>query len=318
MRHPRVAALLFGAPDAGSFVSAGERGLERAAAELGLSIDIHHCPDTAAESRLRILREIAGANPDLVVVHGGQGEAPVATLAPETRRVCFAVSQGSIVGENIASYEVRLEESAFLAGVFAGRSSRSGVVGHLSGERVRPGLKGRAAFAAGLRHARPEARLLTSFCGEQHDASLAERYASAQMAAGADIVFTMLGTGRQGVIAACRAHRARQIGDGVDWCAIAPDVFIASALADVSWGPYQAVTDFAAGRFRAGHRATVGLERPDLCGLAMSPEAPSSLRSVVAEARSAILDGALRIPDEWSGTDFRPRNTADVNSRAAS
>jgi basic membrane protein A len=318
MRHPRVAALLFGAPGAGSFVSAGERGLERAAAELGLSIDIRHCPDTAAESRLRLLREIVGANPDLIVVHGGQGEALVAALAPESRRVCFAVSQGSIVGENVASYEVRLEESAFLAGAFAGRFSRSGVAGHLSGERVRPGLKGRAAFAGGLRHALPEARLLTSFCGEQHDASLAERYASAQMAAGADIVFTMLGTGRQGVIAACRAHRAKQIGDGVDWCAIAPDVFIASALADVSWGPYQAITDFAAGRFRAGDHATVGLERPDLCGLATSPEAPGSLRSFVAEVRSGIVDGALRIPDDWSGTDFRPGNATDLKSPAAS
>jgi basic membrane protein A len=318
MRHLRIAALLFGAPGAGSFVSAGERGLERAAVELGLSIDVRHCPDTAAESRLGTLREIASANPDMVVVHGGQGEALVATLAPEARRVCFAVSQGSIVGENVASYEVRLEESAFLAGAFAGRFTRSGVAGHLSGERVRPGLKGRAAFAAGLGHARPEARLLTSFCGEQHDASLAERYASAQMAAGADIVFTMLGTGRQGVIAACRARRAKQIGDGVDWCAVAPDVFVASALADVSWGTYQAVADFAAGRFRAGHHTTVGLERPQLCGLAMCPEAPGSLRSFVAEVRSGILDGALRIPDDWSGTDFRPEDATGVKSQATS
>jgi basic membrane protein A len=317
MRCLRVAALLFGAPGAGSFVTAGERGLERAAAELGLSIDIRHCPDTAAESRLRVLGEIAGANPDLVVVHGGQGEAPVATLAPEAPRVCFAVSQGGIVGENVASYEVRLEESAFLAGAFAGRLSRSGVVGHLSGERVRPGLKGRAAFAGGLRHVRPEARLLTSFCGEQHDARLAEQYASAQIAAGADIVFTMLGTGRQGVTAACRAHGAKQIGDGVDWCAIARDVFVAAALADVSWGPYQAVVDFAAGRFPAGRRTTAGLERPDLCGLAMSAEAPDALRSFVGDVRSAILDGAVRIPEEWPGVEFRPERATGVDRPVA-
>ena len=308
MRSLRISALLFGLPGGGSFVAAGERGLERAAAELDLSIEVHHCPDTAAEVRLGTLGEIARKSPDLVVVHGGQGDALVATLAPEMRGVHFAVSQGGIVGDNVASYEVRLEESAFLAGAFAGRFSRSGIVGHLSGERVRPGLKGRAAFAAGLRYTRPDALLLTSFCGVQHDASVAKRYASAQIASGADIVFTMLGTGRQGAITACRAHRAKQIGDGVDWCAIEPDVFIASAVADVSWGPYQAVHDFAAGRFRAGDHTSVGIERPDFCSLAVSTEVPSALRRFIAAVRSEILDGALRIPDEWTGTDFEPQN----------
>lgn len=308
MRRLRIAALLFGPPGGGSFVAAGERGLARAAAELDVSIEVHHCLDSAAEVRLATLAEIARKSPDLVVVHGGQGDALVATLAPEMRGVHFAVSQGGIVGDNVASYEVRLEEPAFLAGAFAGRFSRSGIVGHLSGERVRPGLKGRAAFAAGLRYARPDARLLTSFCGVQHDASLAERYASAQITSGADIVFTMLGAGRQGAITACRAHRAGQIGDGVDWCAIEPDVFIASAVADVSWGPYQAVHDFAAGRFRAGDRTTIGVERPDLCSLALSAEVPSSLRRLVAAVRSEILDGALRIPDEWAGSDFEPQD----------
>ena len=104
----------------------------------------------SAASGTEAMEQIAREAPDLVVVHGGQGEGPVATLATETRRVCFAVSQGGIVGENVASYEVRLEESAFLAGALAGRLSRGGTVGHLSGERVRPGLKGRAAFVAGL------------------------------------------------------------------------------------------------------------------------------------------------------------------------
>lgn len=308
MRRLRISALLFGPPGGGSFVAAGERGLERAAAELDLSIAIHHCPDTAAEVRLGALAEIARKSPDLVVVHGGQGDALVATLAAGMRGVHFAVSQGGIVADNVASYEVRLEEAAFLAGALAGRFSRSGIVGHLSGERVRPGLKGRSAFAAGLRYARPDARLLTSFCGVQHDASVAERYTSAQVTNGADIVFTMLGAGRQGAITACRTHRAKQIGDGVDWCAIEPDVFIASAVADVSWGPYQAVHDFAAGRFRAGDHASVGIERPDFCSLAMSAEVPSALQRFVAAVRSEILDGALRIPDEWAGTDFEPRN----------
>lgn len=51
--------------------------------------------------------------------------------------------------------------------------TRSGTVGHLSGHRVRPGLKGRAAFVAGVRHTDPEIRVLTGFCGTQDDNAVA-------------------------------------------------------------------------------------------------------------------------------------------------
>ena len=60
--------------------------------------------------------------------------------------------------------------------------TRSGVVGHMSGIRVRPGLKGRAAFVAGVQATNPAVRVLTNFSGNQDDNALSQRVAEAEMA----------------------------------------------------------------------------------------------------------------------------------------
>lgn len=299
-----MAGLLFGPPNSGSFVDAGIRGLTRAKCLLHCSVDLHFCTDVLPAARIELLDRIARTQPDLIVVHGGQGDEPVAAVAPRHSCIRFAVSQGSVTGPNIASYEVRLEQAAFLAGALAAWSSRTRTIAHLSGERVTPGLKGRDAYAAGAAHADSQVVVLSTFCGFQHDAAVARRCANAHAAAGADILFTMLGAGRAGAIASCRQSGMRQIGDGVDWCAREPGVFIASAVADSAWGCFQAVADFAAGEFPDGMRKSVGLDRPELCRLAVGADIDGSVLERIAALAKSVAAGTISIEAHWSGTDF--------------
>ena len=100
----------------------------------------------------------------------------MAEVAPRFPRTQFAVTQGSLTAPNVASYEILQEHSAFLAGVLAGLRAADGRAAHLSGERVRPGLKGRAAYADGVRRASGRDPL-TGFCGNQHDPERAHEWA---------------------------------------------------------------------------------------------------------------------------------------------
>jgi basic membrane protein A len=310
MHRLRIGALFFGAANAGSFVAAGERGLRRAAAEHAFDLDAVHCVDLALEARIAALDRLAASGPDLVVVHGGQGDPVVAQLAPRRPGVRFAISQGGHTAANVASYDVRMEEAVFLAGAAAGALSRAQIVGHLSGERVRPGLQARAAFAAGLARAGRRTRLLTSFCGSQHDAARAAFYARSQAAHGADLIFTMLGAGRDGVTAVCRELGLRQIGDGIDWCTTDPTVFAAAAVGDVAWCTYQAVSDLACDRFETGVHKSVGLERPDLCRLALAAEVPAEVRRRVEDLAAAIAAGREPIAADWTGEEFEAGESA--------
>lgn len=301
---PKVAALFAGRIDDGGFMQAGYKGLKLAEASLGASVAFRQGVQPKPEELTSALRELAVAGPDLVIAHGGQNNAAAKAVATEFPAVRFVVTQGNVTGPNLASYEVLQEHSAFLAGMLAAMTTRTGVVGHMSGIRVTPGLKGRAAYAAGVAQADPSVKLLTSFSGNQDDERLAAKIARAMIGKDAQIIFTMLNAGRNGAIEACRELGARQIGNVGDWVSIAPDVFIGSAVADSGRALFDAVSDFAAGRFASGEVKHLGLETPDAVRLVMSPTVSAAIRSRIEAAGQAIVAGSLKVPVEWSGPEF--------------
>lgn len=299
-----VGALFAGKIDDRGFMEAGYRGLERARTEFGVQTRYIDNILPQKDKLAAALRELAGSGANLVVAHGGQNNEAAALVASEFPDVRFVVTQGAVTATNLSSYDVLQEQSAFLGGVLAGLSTRSGVVGHMSGIRVKPGLKGRAAYVAGVRAANPKARVLTNFSGDQDDNALSKRIAEAQIAAGADIIFTMLNAGRNGVSEACRASGAKQIGNVIDWVQADPEVFVGSAIADVSIGVFEAVRDLRAGSFQAGEIRKIGLDNANAVRLSMHPSVSADISAQIAGYAEGIRDGRIVVPEAYDGPEF--------------
>lgn len=299
----RIAVALFGPPGKGSFNESGQDGVLRARAA-GHTVDVHWIAPLDAADRAQALRALCQPGLDLLVAHGGQGDAPVQQMHAEFPGMAFVVTQGSYLASNVSSYEVLQEQSAFLAGVLAGLASRSRVVAHMSGEKVRPGLKGRAAFASGLRQAAPDCRFVTTFCGQQHDPDLAFETTRRLQREGADMVFAMIDGGRPGVTRACRELPIRQIGNVLDWVQRDPEVFVASAVADSGRGLAQAIDDFASGRLRAGSTVVHGLEQPDYVRLVVSEALQTRYGPALADWCRRVLSGAVVIDTDYDGTEI--------------
>lgn len=299
-----VGALFAGQVNDQGFMEAGWRGLERARHELG--VKTHYIDAVSPEKALLVqaLTKLANSGVDLVIAHGGQNNEACAEVAQNFPQIHFVVTQGGVTAPNLSSYEVLQEESAYLAGVLAALTTRSGVVGHMSGIRVRPGLKGRAAFAAGVKATRPEVKLLTHFSGNQDDNALSKKVALAQISSGADCIFTMLNAGRFGAIEACREKGIRQIGNVVDWAEIDPQVFVASAIADVSIALFQAVRDLQSGQFQPGKIQRVGLQNAQAVRLTMAPDVAENLKQTIAKVSHDIQSGKIHIPDTYLGPEF--------------
>ncbi len=301
-----VGALFAGRINDRGFMEAGYRGLVRARDELGARIRFIDNIPPQRERLLQALRELARSDAQLVIAHGGQNNEAAQAAAAEFPQTQFAVTQGAVKGPNLASYEVLQEQSAWLAGAAAGLLTRTNVVGHMSGIRVRPGLKGRAGFADGVRTANPRAKLLTNFSGDQDDNELSRRIALAEIDAGADIIFTMLNAGRDGVTEACRARGAKQIGNVVDWVKIAPDVFVASAIADVSIAVFNAARDFSQENWRGNVILEIGLSDPSAVRLSLAPEIPAAVKAQIADYQRAIVAGTIKVPETYAGPEFNP------------
>jgi basic membrane protein A len=304
-RRLRVAASFAGRIDDKGFMESGYRGLELARKRLGCDTGFLQNVPPRAEALAQALRELAAGKPDLVIAHGGQNDAPAREVAAAFPGTCFVVTQGSATGANLSSYEVVQEQSAFLAGALAALTTRTGVVGHMSGIRVAPGLKGRAAYIAGVGHIDPTIAVMTNFSGNQDDNALSHRVATAMIdRAKVDIIFTMLNAGRTGAIEACRARGVRQIGNVIDWTKVASDVFVGSAVADSGLGLFKAVADAAAGRFVAGRVRRIGLEDPQAVRLALADGIDPAIARRIAGLSADIVAGRIAVATAYDGPEF--------------
>jgi basic membrane protein A len=301
----RVAALFAGRIDDGGFMEAGYRGLIVARDTLGVEVAWKDGIRPERDLLVAALCELAARGPALVIAHGGQNNEAARLVAADFPVTTFVVTQGDVTGPNLSSYEVLQEESAFLAGALAGWATKTGTVGHMSGIRVVPGLKGRAAFAHGVAHADPAVRLLTNFSGNQDDIALSKRVASAMIDAKADIIFTMLNAGRAGAVEACRERGAKQIGNVRDWVAVVPEVFIASAVADSGMAVAKAVEDLVGGRLMSNAIEKIGLARPDAVRLTVASTVGEDIRKRIDALAEQIKRGTIAVPTAWSGEEFR-------------
>lgn len=301
MATSATAVVLFGPRGQGGFNLAGLAGAERARA-IAPEIEVHWCEPPA--DRAQFLRDLCLRGARLVIAHGGQGDAPVAQVAPQFPDCRFVVTQGSQPAANVAIYDALQEQSAYLAGVLAASITKTGVVAHMSGERVRPGLKGRAAFADGVRSTRADVRLVTCFCGDQHDPDLAYKVVLRQADLGADVLFAMIDGGRAGAIRACRERSVAQIGNVFDWTAREPEVFIASAIADSGACIEMAVRDDLAGRLQCGSIRHFGLEAPDIVRLALGARVAGPVRAALDAAAARLAGGEIVPEAEYAGEEM--------------
>lgn len=300
----RIAVVLFGPEGQGSFNESGLLGAQKAIAQ-GYAVDVNWVAPLETKARAEAIEPLCTKGYDLIVAHGGQGDGPVSLLSERYPAQAFVVTQGSFKAPNVARYEVLQEQSAFLAGVLAALTSKTQAVGHFSGEKVPPGLRGRAAFAHGLLAGGFEGVFATQFCGHQHQPDWAhECVAATARKTNIDVLFAMIDGGRPGVSQACREHAVWQIGNVLNWVERDPEVFMASAICDSGAAITQAVNDLAKGQLVLGGYKRFGLESPDLVRLEIAPWVSDDVKEVVAQWQQRILDGSVDIQESFDGLEY--------------
>lgn len=298
----KIAIIFVGALDDRGFNQCALDGAKRVhAAKNTATVEIVSGIPYEPAAMTKALQDAAGQSEGVIFI-GGQGNLVTPSVAAAFPDCAFAIVQGNVIDANIASYDVLQEQSAFLAGALAARINQTGVVGHLSGHRVVPGLKGRAAFASGVRHMNADVRLVTGFCGTQDDSKITESWARAIAGEGADILFTMLNAARDGATRACRGAGIRQIGNATNWCKADPETFVASAVARIDLGVERAVSDMMSGN-RPTSVVDLGLAEAAV-SLAIAPDIDATIRQEMVDLAHLISTGNLAVDTRYDGPEF--------------
>lgn len=305
----KVSILIPGKHIDGGFMEAAFRGYTKVREKL--DVDVDYISEVSATSDIKVLteamRELAKKGPDMIIGHGGQCNVPAETIAKEYPAIKFVVIQGNVKGSNLSSYVVKQEDSAWLAGALAGLTTKTGVVGHISGAWPNPGLIGRAAFYNGLMYVKPDAKFLSWFTGNLDDKAINMAAADAEIKAGADVIYTMLNSGRAGVTDQIKSTNGavRHIGNVSDWTKV-DSSFVGSAVADSSVAIFNAVSDLVANKWKANVVLSIGIAESDVVSLTMAKDVSKEVRTKIKDLAKKIESGEIVVKTTYEGREFYP------------
>lgn len=141
----------------------------------------------------QVLQHICQKEDAAIVVGDGFGnEESIRRSAANCPNKIFAFSQdGSSIDPNLLVFENRVIETAYLAGIVAGGSTKTNIVGVVGARPFLHANQMANGFIAGAKFANPNITVKVSFNESYFDKSLAEDAALAQIESGVDVIYAL-------------------------------------------------------------------------------------------------------------------------------
>ena len=257
------------------------------------------------------IRAFAERKYDLIIGIGF-AQAPILdAVARDYQGIQFAIVDGVSELPNVASLVFKEHEGSYLVGILAAMTSKSGTLGFLGGMDI--GLIHRfgKGFEQGARSVNPNIRVLENYVGVTDAAwnnpGRGKELALAQIAKGADVIFTAAGNSGLGAFDAVEekgrdaSGRATHFVIGVDanQNMLKPGFVLTSMIKRVDNAVYQIVKDVTDKRFKPGLHV-FGLESDGVGYVVdehnrelLSPEAIAAAE----EAKRKIIAGEIKVVD---------------------
>ena len=224
-----------------SFNQSAWEGLQRAEKELGVNVkylESKQDSDYATNIETLVDEEV-----DLILGVGMKLADAIkegAELYPEQKFVL--VDEEIKDAKNVKSILFNAQESAYLAGLVAGRMTKTNSVGFIGGMELPVIDTFKYGFMAGVKAANPDAEVQSQYANSFTDQAKGKAIANQMYSNGADIVFTCGGDVGTGAIEAAKENGKFAIGVDRDQSDLAPEYVLTSAIKRVDVGVYEGGT----------------------------------------------------------------------------
>jgi len=243
----------------------------------------------------RVIRDLASQGHQLIFATSFGYLEPTLRVAADYPQVTFEHAGGYKTAANVNTYNARYYEARYLAGLLAGKTSRSGVAGYVAGFPVPEVVQGINAFALGMREANPKAEVRVLWLNTWFDPAREREAALTLINQGADVLTNH--SGSPAVPQAAQDHYkdkgVRVIAYQGDFGKFAPDAQLAAITSN--WGAYytQVARSVIAGTWQP--RPVWGGLREGMVRLdAVDPNLAPEVRKSIDAKRDAIVAGRFK------------------------
>jgi basic membrane protein A len=288
----KVAFVYVGPVGDGGWTYAHDQARRNLEAEYGDRVQTSYVENVPEGSQAeQVFRDLAKAGNRLIFgTTYGYGEA-MRKVAAEFPDVKFEHATGDRTAANIAVYEARTYEGAYLAGILAAKVTKKNKLGFVASIPIPEVFRNINAFTLGAQSINPDITTELAWVGQWFDPDKERAVALELIARGADVLIQ--NTDSAAVLRAAQEKGVHAFGWDSDMTRYAPRAHLGSVAID--WAPYykKAVADLLAERWQAG-AVWWGVRQNMIRIASPQPALPHELLLYLGEKSLAIRGGALR------------------------
>lgn len=272
----------------------GRKAVEAAYGNKVVTSFVEKVPESADAER--VLRDMAQQGNKLIFGTTFGYMEPMLKVANDSKDVKFEHATGYKTADNLRTYDSRTYEGAYLAGVVAGKMSKSGTLGVVGSVPIPEVVRNINSFTLGAQSINPKIKTKVVWVNEWFNPPKETEAATALINGGADVLFQ--NTDSSAVLQTAEKMGKRAFGWDSDMTAYGPKAHLASAV--INWGPYyvKAVGDALEGKWTGNSASWWGVKEGAIDLVSIAADVPDETKKRIDEVKAGLKDGSFAI---WKG-----------------
>ncbi|MHB1198613.1 MAG: BMP family ABC transporter substrate-binding protein [Polaromonas sp.] len=272
----------------------GRKAVEKAYGDKVVTSFVEKVPESADAER--VLRDMAQQGNKLIFGTTFGYMEPMLKVAKDFPDVKFEHATGYKTADNLRTYDSRTYEGAYMAGVVAGKMSKSGTLGVVGSIPIPEVVRNINSFTLGAQSSNPKIVTKVVWVNEWFNPPKETEAATALINGGADVLFQ--NTDSSAVLQTAEKMGKRAFGWDSDMTAFGPKAHLASAV--INWGPYyiKSVGEVLDGTWKGGTRSWWGVKEGAIDLVSIAADVPDETKKRIDEIKAGLKDGSFAI---WKG-----------------
>jgi simple sugar transport system substrate-binding protein len=255
---------------------------------------VENVPESADAER--VIRDMVGQGNKLVFGTTFGYMEPMLKVAADTPDVKFEHATGYKQAPNMRTYDSRTYEGAYMAGVIAGKMTKSNTLGVVASIPIPEVIRNINSFTLGAQSSNPKVKTKVVWVNEWFNPPKETEAATSLINGGADVLFQ--NTDSPAVLKTAQDKGKRAFGWDSDMTAYGPKAHLASAV--INWTPYyiNATRQALEGKWASNGNTWSGVKDGAIDIVSIAEDVPAETKAKVAEVKKGLTDGSFAI---WKG-----------------
>ncbi len=271
----------------------GRKAIEKEFGDKVVTSFVEKVPESADAER--VLRDMASQGNKLIFGTTFGYMEPMLKVAPDFKDVKFEHATGYKTAENMRTYDSRTYEGAYMAGVIAGKMTKTNTLGVVGSVPIPEVVRNINSFTLGAQSVNPKVKTRVVWVGDWFNPPKETEAATWLVNGGADVL--MQNTDSSAVLQTAEKMGKRAFGWDSDMTAYGPKAHLGSAV--INWAPYylKATRDALEGKWTTG-QTWWGVKEGAIDMVSISDKVPADIKAKVDAIRAGLKDGSFVI---WKG-----------------